>query len=72
MVSKEQVDKKDFWQSELKSLGIEPKRKNELNDNGEIQNLTDAIKQSMYQDYKTAFSEHGDKHKDEAEATVKT
>jgi len=72
MVSKEEVEKKDFWQNELKSLGIEPKRKNELNDKGEIQNLTDAIKQSMFLDYKTAYSEHGDKHKDEAEATVKT
>lgn len=52
---KEHPDKKDYWNSELRSLGIEPKRKNELNDNQELSNLTNNVKQTMYQDYKTAY-----------------
>ena len=65
-----QIDKKDYWNNELKSLGVHPKRKNELNDKEELQNLADSIKLSMYQDYKTAYSKDGDKHKEEAKATV--
>jgi hypothetical protein len=71
MTSKEQVDKKDFWQHELKSLGLEQKQNNELNDKEELQHLTDTIKQSMYQDYKTAYGKDGDKHEEEAESTIK-
>lgn len=50
-------DKKDFWENELKSLGIESKRENELNDETELEALADMIKQVYYQDYKTAYSE---------------
>ena len=71
MTSKEESDKKNFWQNELSSLGIEPKQNNELNDKAELQNLAEGIKQSMYQDYKTAYSKDGDKHKEEAESTIK-
>ena len=71
MTSREQVDKKDFWENELRSLGIEPKQNNELGDKKELQHLTDTIKQSMYQDYKTAYSKDGDMHKEEAEATIR-
>lgn len=53
---KEQPDKKDYWYNELRSLGIEPKRKNDLNDKYELANLTENLKQTMYQDYKTAYS----------------
>lgn len=52
----EHVHNKEYWQVELKSLGIEPKRLTELNDNNELGDLADNIKQSMFQDYKTAFS----------------
>ncbi len=31
-LKKEHPDKKDYWQNELKSLGIERRRQNELND----------------------------------------
>jgi hypothetical protein len=55
MMKKEQRENKDYWQNELRSLGIEPKRKNELNDREELQALTDNIKQNYYQDYKTAY-----------------
>jgi hypothetical protein len=59
-----------YWQNELDSLGIEPKRKTELNDKEELENLADIIKQAMFQDYKVAYSEEGDSHKEEAQSTV--
>ena len=62
-----------YWQNELHSLGIiDPKRKKkDLNDNKEeLENLADIIKQAMFQDYKLAYSEEGDAHKEEAESTV--
>ena len=49
--------KKNFWENELKSLGIESKRENELNDETELEALAEMIKQVYYQDYKTAYSE---------------
>ncbi len=67
---KEHVDKKEYLKNELKSLGIEPKRKDQLNDNEELQNLSDNIKQAMFQDYKVAYSDKGDIHKEEAKSTV--
>ncbi len=69
-----QQAKNGYWQNELDSLGIEPKqKKNELNNNKEeeeLENLADIIKQAMFQDYKVAYSEEGDAHKEEAESTV--
>ena len=61
-----------YWQNELYSLGIsEPKESKELNENKEeLENLSDIIKQSMFQDYKIAYSEKGDMHKEEARATL--
>ena len=67
---REHVDKKEYLKNELKSLGIEPKRKNQINDNEELQSLSDNIKQAMFQDYKIAYSEKGDMRKEEAESTV--
>ena len=65
-----QQTKKSFWQNELESLGIEPKQKKEFNDDEEFENLADIIKQAMFQDYKVAYSERGEAHKEEAESTV--
>ena len=62
--------KNRYWRNELDSLGIEPKRKTELNDAEELENLADIIKQAMFQDYKVAYSEEGDTHKEEAQSTV--
>jgi hypothetical protein len=63
--------KNGYWQNELDSLGIEPKQKKELNDNKEeLENLADIIKQAMFQDYKVAYSEEGNAHKEEAQSTV--
>jgi hypothetical protein len=55
-LKKEHPDKKNYWQNELKSLGIEPRRQNELNDKEELQELAESIKAVYYQDYKTAYS----------------
>ncbi len=47
----EQQAKNRYWQNELDSLGIEPKqKKKELNDDEELENLADIIKQAMFQD----------------------
>ena len=66
----QQQAKNGYWQNELLSLGIEPKEKKELNDKEELQNLSDNIKQAMFQDYKLAYSEKGDAHTEEANSTV--
>jgi archaellum component FlaC len=70
---KQQQAKNGYWENELHSLGIvDPNRKKkELNDNKEeLENLADNIKQAMFQDYKLAYSDKGDSHKEEAESTV--
>jgi len=54
--SEDQTDKEGYWISELTSLAIEPWRKNELNDVGELEALANTMKQVYYQDYKTAYS----------------
>ncbi len=41
--------------SELESLGLEPNQINELNDNYELENLIDNIKQNMFLHYKSAY-----------------
>jgi hypothetical protein len=66
----QQRAKNGYWQNELDSLGIEPKRKTELNDAEELEKLADIIKQAMFQDYKVAYSEEGDAHKEEGQSTV--
>ena len=54
---KEYSDRYGWWLNELDSLGIVPKKTNELNDKQEISDLSENIKQILYQDYKTAYSE---------------
>jgi hypothetical protein len=53
----------NYWQNELRSLGIESKRKNKLNDKEELHALADSIEQVYYQDYKTAYNEEDDEEK---------
>jgi len=59
-MSEQQADTENYWENELRSLGIESKRKNQLNDKEEIQALADSIKKVYYQDYKTAYGEEYD------------
>jgi len=49
----------NYWQSELSSLGIDCKRKNEFNDKEELRALAVAIKEVYFQDYKTAYNNDG-------------
>jgi hypothetical protein len=51
------VEDENYWQSELSSLGIECKRRNELNDKEELRALATAIKEVYFQDYKTAYND---------------
>lgn len=44
------------WLSELRSLGVRAKRKNDLNDSTELRDLVNNIKETLYQEYKTAYS----------------
>jgi hypothetical protein len=68
---RQQQAKNGYWRNELGSLGIlDPKQKKGLNDEEELEKLADIIKQAMFQDYKTAYSEKGDAHKEEAESTI--
>jgi hypothetical protein len=50
-------EEENYLQSELSSLGIDCKRKNELNDEEELEGLVTAIKEVYFQDYKTAYQE---------------
>lgn len=53
--SEDQTYKEYYWISELMSLAVEPREKNELNDVGELEALANSMKQVYYQDYKTAY-----------------
>jgi hypothetical protein len=69
----QQQAKNGYWENELHSLGIlDPKRKKkELEDDKEeLENLAHIVKQAMFQDYKLAYSEKGDSHKEEAQSTL--
>jgi hypothetical protein len=68
--STEQREKRGYLEADLRSLGIDPKKENELNDKQELQNLVDNIKGSMYQDYKTAYSRDGAQFEEEAKSTT--
>jgi hypothetical protein len=59
MTTQDPEDKTGYWENELNSLGIYPKRKNELNGVDELEALADNIKQVYYQNFKSAYSENG-------------
>jgi hypothetical protein len=56
--------------ADLRSLGVHPKRRTELNDEKELADLTDNIKQSMIHDYKAAYSKKGNELEKEAKSTL--
>jgi hypothetical protein len=47
-------------QSELSSLGVDCKRKNELNGKEELEAHATAIKKVYFEDYKTAYDDDND------------
>jgi hypothetical protein len=54
---KEHPEKYGWWISELDSLGIKSMRKNDMNDRKEITDLTENIKQALFQEYKTVYAQ---------------
>ena len=56
---------KDKLEVDLRSLGVEPNRINTLNDTTELQALVNNLKQTMYEDYKLAYSPKGEYYQDE-------
>jgi hypothetical protein len=72
-------NRKGYWINELESLGISPKKINDYLNNGnnnnnegvsiaELTDLVENIKQTMYQEYKTAYSERMTELEDTGEA----
>ena len=55
-INKEHPQKHGLWLTELQSLGVSPKVYNELNDIQEVSNLTEILKQTFYQQYKTTYN----------------
>jgi hypothetical protein len=49
--------KYSWWLNELESLGLTVKKANELNDIREVSSLVASIKQVLFQDFKTHYSE---------------
>jgi hypothetical protein len=62
--------KKEKHITELHSLGVDASRTTELNDEHELAELADNIKQSMIHDYKVAYSHKGDELEKEAKSTL--
>ena len=49
---------------------VDPKEKKELDDSEELQNLSDSIKQAMFQAYKLAYGDKDHTHTEEAKSTI--
>ena len=68
----EHTDKKGYWINELESLGISPKEiekdyRSESDCIKELANHVENIKQTLYQEYKTSYSERLIQLEDEKE-----
>jgi hypothetical protein len=57
MAEKEHPERYSWWLNELDSLGVNTPKKNGLNDHKEASDLTEAVKQTLYEDYLQAYSE---------------
>jgi len=53
----------EYVVADLLSLGVEPRKLTELNNEKELRELAENLKQSMLQDYRTAYSGTGNKCK---------
>ena len=56
---RKEMESIDKWIEELRSLGLSVKKTNSLNDSKELQGLANNIKETMYQEYKTAYTDSG-------------
>jgi hypothetical protein len=54
---KEHPQRYGWWISELSSLGIKRMGRNDMSDRKEITDLTENIKQTLFQEYKTVYSQ---------------
>ena len=57
MKSDKLENQKEYWFSGLYSLGIRPKKTNDLNDSREMSDLVENVKRTMFHEYKTAYTE---------------
>jgi hypothetical protein len=57
MAKSEHHERYSWWLNELDSLGICTSDKNGLNNHKEASDLTEAVKQTLYEDYLQAYSE---------------
>jgi hypothetical protein len=53
----QEMNKINSWLAELRSLGVDAKTRNDLNDEKELHDMADNIKRSMYQEYKKAYAQ---------------
>ena len=57
MAKIEHTERYSWWLNELDSLGVTTIDKNGLNNYKEASDLTEAVKQTLYEDYLQAYSE---------------
>jgi hypothetical protein len=57
MAKIEHPEKYSWWLNELESFGIKTLERNGLNNYKETSDLTEAVKQTLYEDYLQAYSE---------------
>jgi hypothetical protein len=57
MAGKEHPERYSWWLNELDSLGVNTLKKNGLNNYKEASDLTEAVKQTLYEDYLQTYSE---------------
>jgi hypothetical protein len=57
MAGAEHPEKYNWWLNELESLGVNTLEKNGLNNYKEASDLTEAVKQTLYEDYLKAYGE---------------
>ena len=53
----EHPERYSWWLNELESLGVDTLNKDGLNNHKEASDLTEAVKQTLYEDYLQAYSE---------------
>jgi hypothetical protein len=57
MAKIEHHERYGWWLNELDSLGISTLQKNGINNRREASDLTDAVKQTLYEEYLAAYNE---------------
>jgi hypothetical protein len=54
----EHPERYSWWLNELESLGVDTLNKDGLNNHKEASDLTEAVKQTLYENYLQAYSEN--------------